>query len=428
MARRKKLKEIRIGVFGLQRGLGFVKHMQKIKGVKLVAVCEMGDAHIEKAKEFLPEDAKIFKNFDEFIDCGLDAVVLANYFHEHAKYAIKALEKKIHVLSETTAAPTLAECVQLCRAVEQSKCKYMLAANTSWMPGPKELRKLYNQGIIGKVRYAQAEYLHPTENLPGGFQCRDKKAYTHWRRHTPRTYYNMHSMGALMEMTGAMPVRVRGAAVHAPDYMESVTHPYVGDMAAYCLAEMDNGALFNATGCAALGPVSKWFRLSGDLGNIETVRLENGGVRNVRIDYMKYAIPDGDETKASSTYEPEDARDFGVFTKEEIEYAKLDEGSKSGHAGNCDFYINLYFIKYLRGEVEPFFNVYRATALSAAAILSWRSILNNGQEYDIPDFTDKRRRRKYEKDTASPFPDENGNVDIPCSSKPYNLFKKYEID
>ena len=428
MARRKSLKTIRIGVFGLQRGLGFVKNMQKIKGVKLVAVCEAVDAHIEKAKEFLPEDAKIFKNFDEFIDCGLDAVVLANYFHEHAKYAIKALEKKIHVLSETTAAPTLAECVQLCRAVEQSKCKYMLAANTSWMPGPKELRKLCAEGTIGKIRYAQAEYLHPTENLPGGFQCRDKKAYTHWRRHTPRTYYNMHSMGALMEITGAMPVRVTGAAVHAPDYMESVTHPYVGDMAAYCLAEMDHGALFNATGCAAIGPISKWFRIAGDLGNIETVRLENGGVRTVRVDYMKYAIPDGDETKASKVYEPADARDFGCFTEEEIAYAKLDEGSKSGHAGNCDFYINLYFIKYLRGEVEPFFNVYRATALSAAAILSWRSILNNGQAYDIPDFTDKRRRRKYEKDTASPFPKEDGSVDIPCSSKEYNLFKKYNID
>ena len=428
MARRKKLKEIRIGVFGLQRGLGFVKHMQKIKGVKLVAVCEAVDTHIEKAKEFLPEDCKVFKNFDEFIDCGMDAVVLANYFHEHAKYAIKALEKKIHVLSETTAAPTLGECVQLCRAVEQSKCKYMLAANTSWMPGPKELRKLYAAGEIGKVRYAQAEYLHPTEALPGGFKVREKSAYTHWRRHTPRTYYNMHSMGALMEITGAMPVRVTGAAVFAPDYMESVTHPYVGDMAGYCFAEMDNGALFNATGCAATGPVSKWFRLSGDKGNIETVRLEDGGVRQVRVDYMKYAIPDGDETKASRVYTPEDARDFGCFTKEELEYAKVGEGSASGHAGNCDFFINLYFIKYLRGEVEPFFNVYRACALSAAAILSWRSILNNGQAYDIPDFTDRRRRRKYEKDFLSPFPDENGEKTVSSSSKEYDLFKKYGID
>lgn len=428
MARRKKLKNIRIGVFGLQRGLEFVRYMQKIEGVKIVAVCEMVDAHIEKTKEILPADAKIFKNFDEFIECGMDAVVLANYFHEHAKYAIKALEKKIHILSETTAAPTLAECVQLCRAVEQSKCKYMLAANASWTPGPKELRKLYAEGTVGKVRYAEAEYLHPAEIPPMGFKCRDKNAYTHWRTHTPRTYYNMHSMGALMEITGAMPVRVSGAAVHAPDYMESHSGAYVGDIAGYCLAEMDNGALFNATGCAGTGPKSKWFRIAGDNGNIETVRHEDGGVGKVRIDYMKYAIPHGDETNASKIYDPKDASDFGCFTQKEIDYAKLTEGSKSGHAGNCDFYICLYFIKYLRGEVEPFFNVYRSVALSAAAILSWRSILNNGKVYDIPDFTDKRRRRKYEKDTASPFPKEDGTVDIPCSSKEYNLFKKYGID
>ena len=117
MARRKKLKEVRIGVFGLERGRGFVKNLQKIKGVKLVAVCEKSDASIEKTKEFLPEDTKIFKNFDEFIDCGLDAVVLANYFHEHAKYAMIALEKKIHVLSETTVKVQIYAC-----------CKYFLDA------------------------------------------------------------------------------------------------------------------------------------------------------------------------------------------------------------------------------------------------------------------------------------------------------------
>jgi len=232
----------------------------------------------------------------------------------------------------------------------------------------------------------------------------------------------------LMEITGTVPVRVTGAAVFAPDYMESYSSPYVGDMAGYCLAEMDNGALFNATGCAALGPISKWFRLSGDKGNIETVRLTDGGVGKVRIDYMKYAIPDGDETKASEMYDPSDARDLGCFTEEEIAHANLPEGAKSGHAGNCDFYICLYFIKYLRNEVEPFFNVYRATALSAAAILSWRSILNNGKAYDIPDFTDRRRRRKYEKDFESPFPDENGEKTVPSTSKDYNLFKKYEIE
>ena len=135
MPRRKKLKAVRIGVFGLHRGLSFVKNMKRIKNVTLVAVCEKLDSEIERSKEFLPEGTVICKDFEEFINIEMDAVVLANYFHEHAKYAIRFLEKGVHVLSETTAAPTLGECVELCQAVEKSGCKYMLAANTSWMPG-----------------------------------------------------------------------------------------------------------------------------------------------------------------------------------------------------------------------------------------------------------------------------------------------------
>ena len=421
----KKKKEILVGIFGLRRGISFIKNFKRIEGVRIVAVCEKIDADIEKAKEFLPEDTKIFKDFDEFIDVKMDAVVLANFFHEHAKYAIKALEKKIHILSETTAAPTLAECVQLCRAVEKSKCKYMLAANTSWMPGVFELQRLYKQGVIGDAIYGEAEYLHPAEALPYGFKNRSKELYTHWRKHLPRTFYNMHSLGALMEITGSVPVRVSGKACFSPKYAENMGQPYVGDGSGISITEMDNGAVFTATGCSSMGPVSKWFRLAGDRGNIETLRFDQTGVR---IDYMKFAIPDNDEANASKSYYPDTAGSSGIFTDEEIKYADLPEATKTGHAGHCDFWLTLYFIKYLRDEVEPFFNVYRATALSAAAILSWRSILNEGKEYDIPDFTDKRRRRKYENDNLSPFPDENGNVGLPCSSKDYNLFKKYNID
>ncbi|MBR5322605.1 MAG: Gfo/Idh/MocA family oxidoreductase [Clostridia bacterium] len=425
MPRRKKLKDVRIGIFGLRRGAPFVINMQKIKGVKIVSVCEKNDAVIENVKPNLPEYTKIFHDFDEFIDSGMDAVVLANYFHEHAKYAIIALEKKIHVLSETTAAPTLAECVQLCRAVEKSKCKYMLAANSSWHKDAMALKKLYEDGTIGKVRFAEAEYLHPRETAPIGFKNRNKDVYKHWRLYLPRTYYNMHSLGVLMNITGTMPKRVSGVASFAPDYMESASSPYVGDITALCLAEMDNGALFSTTGCAGLGPKSKWFRVSGDKGNMENVRFKRG---TVRVDYMNYAIPDGDESKANYTFDAPLADAYGIFTKKEVAYANLGEEESNEHKGHIDFWVCLYFIKYLRGEVEPFFNVYRSVALSAAAILSWRSVLNDGIKYDIPDFKDKRKRRKYEKDFISPFPKEDGSVDIPCASQEYNLFKKYNID
>ncbi len=420
----KKYRNVRIGVFGMVRGVGFVKHLKKIKGVKIVSICERNDETIEKAKQHLPEDTKIFKDFDEFIDSGLDAVILANNFHEHAEFAIKALEKKIHVLSETTAAPTLGDCVKLCRAVEKSKCKYMLAANVTWTPAIVEMKKLYKEGKIGNAIYGEAEYLHPFEEEPTGFNTRDKNAYTHWRKHLPRTYYNMHTLGVLMEVTESLPVKVSGKACFAPNFSEKMGNAYTGDVSAFAITEMDNGAVFTTTGASSLGPLSKWFRLAGDRGNVETLRFDSDGIR---VDYMKWAKPEGFE-EGKNIYYPEDASNCGIFTEKEVKYADLANTPKSAHTGFCDFFLTLYFIKYLRGEVEPFYNVYRACALSAAAILSWRSILNNGKEYLIPDFSDKRKRRKYENDFSSPFPDENGNYSLPSSSKDYNLFKKYNID
>ena len=56
--------------------------------------------------------------------------------------------------------------------------------------------------------------------------------------------------------------------------------------------------------------------------------------------------------------------------------------------------------------------------MSAAAILALRSSYNGGCEYKIPDFTDEEERKLWENDTASPFPDEDGNADMPCCSHP----------
>ena len=37
----------------------------------------------------------------------------------------------------------------------------------------------------------------------------------------------------------------------------------------------------------------------------------------------------------------------------------------------------------------------------------------------MPDFRCEEDRKKYENDNISPYPDENYNVMIPCSSQPY---------
>jgi len=56
--------------------------------------------------------------------------------------------------------------------------------------------------------------------------------------------------------------------------------------------------------------------------------------------------------------------------------------------------------------------------MSAAAILGWRSCLQNGRTYKIPDFRNPEERNKYRDDALTPFPDEKGEgITLPCSTK-----------
>jgi predicted dehydrogenase len=80
--------------------------------------------------------------------------------------AIAALERALSVLSETAAGrTTLAEGVALVETVERSAGVYMFAENYPYIPFAREMRRRYQAGDIGEVRYAEAEYLDEPADL-----------------------------------------------------------------------------------------------------------------------------------------------------------------------------------------------------------------------------------------------------------------------
>ena len=125
-------KKLKIGVFGARRGCGLSQGLTLTDKAYISAVCDYDESTYENIKPFCCDETKYYKDFEEFIDSGMDAVVLTNFFHQHAKYAVIALEKGIHVLSETMPAVTMAECVQICRASEKSGAIYLLAENYAY--------------------------------------------------------------------------------------------------------------------------------------------------------------------------------------------------------------------------------------------------------------------------------------------------------
>ena len=96
--------KIRVGVIGVGRGQSFARSATATVGMELVAICDQWE---EKLKEVGQQyGVTTYTDYDKFLEHEMDAVILANYFHHHAPFAIKALKAGKHVMSETAANKT----------------------------------------------------------------------------------------------------------------------------------------------------------------------------------------------------------------------------------------------------------------------------------------------------------------------------------
>ncbi len=398
------MQKFRIGIMGGRRGASLLYYTKYLEGqMEITALCENDPKVIEEIKANPDMDIStvtFYDNFDEFIDSGIDAVYLANYFHEHAKYAIKALERGIHVFSETTAAPSYAECVELIEAQEKSGAKYMLAANCVYFRAVQAMKKNIDEGKIGKVVYADAEYVHPSTPNINGYGGEIDKTNLHWRNTLPGCYYNMHDLGPLMFMTGSTPKRVVAKAAFVPG---ANPKPLVSASRCDALVETDSGAVFHYSGCTGVGTKGKWYRIAGTGGTLESVRFDEAE-KKIVIGGL-HEEPEIKELAWS---------DLDLFTKEEEEKYFVNDGKDLGHGG-IDFVLVLDFLKVLKGEKEPYFDVYRAVDLSATAITAWYSVLSGSSQLEIPNFRDKAVRDKYRNDYRKPFAKNYDDLTLPCA-------------
>ena len=392
--------KIRIGIFGAGRGVSIAENLLNLD-CEVVALCDFNKKRLESGLKDLGKEVTCFEDFDSFIEYPMDAVVIANYFHEHTPYAIKCFEKNIHVFCECISNATMAEGVELIRAYEKSKSIYMLAENYPQMIFNREMKRVCDNGTLGKILYAEGEYNHPAG--PSDVEFFKDYIYflEHWRNFLPRSYYITHSLAPIMWATGATPKKVSAFGVFEP-YTDKICARHVGDRAAIITTLNDDGSVFKITGCAAFGAHHNAYRICGTEGQIENLR---GMDDKVMLRYSEWAIPEGME--AVNLYEPS--------------WNDPDEDfiNQSGHGGG-DYIVARMFLDCIKENRQPEhpYDIYSAVAMSSVAILAHRSILNNGQTYDIPDFHLEECRKEYENDRQTPFYYTDGRTpNIPCTSK-----------
>jgi len=382
--------KIRVGVVGVGRGKSFAVGAGPHIGMELVALCDTWEERLTAVGEEL--GVATYTEYAKFLEHEMDAVVLANYFHEHAPFALKALEAGKHVMSETAACHTLGEGVALIRAAERTGLTYMLAENYPYMVFNQEMRRLFQSGQMGEFKCGEGEYVHPDS-------ARVKLARScgrhHWRNWIPATYYCTHSVGPIMYITDTRPVKVSGFVVpHDLNDESQQYHMRISDMAACIVMRMDNGGVAKS--------------LHGGLrghGNYVRIHCTNGVMENARI---------GDRNQLRVCMEPhgkeQAERDEKVYVPDWPEYGEL--AAKAGHGGG-DFWTPFHFANAIRSGEPPYLDVYRGVCMSIVGVQAWRSAFEDGAPMDVPDFRQEDVRKQFEDDNWSPDPTREGHA--PCS-------------
>ncbi len=373
--------EVRIGIAGLgRRGVHWIKLLQKVPGYRITAVYDWIEPLQERALAEIPYrgEVKVFSKYEDFLAySGMDAVGLCVRQKEQGRMAVEALEAGKHVNSEVPAAYRMEECWQIVTLVERTGLVYSLAEQTRYWGFVDGWKRLVDEGRLGKVTYAEGQYLgyygtrqwfqdfrtgeqYTVEELPDHPEARPTSCNL-----LPYIIAASFDLSILLKVLDDRVTEVTAMSTKAPSY----TTPLMlnADIQVALMKTEKDTVIRMLNGFNQPRPKGDhhWWQMIGTKGSLEW--------RRSLRDKPKVWFADGqmwDWAEADWRYERTDAP---------------PEVRGSGH-GDADYYVHACFRDAVLKGAPLAFDVYRVMDTMAPAVLAIDSIAEGGGVIRVPDF------------------------------------------
>ncbi|MBC7326966.1 Gfo/Idh/MocA family oxidoreductase [bacterium] len=345
---------LKVGIAGLRRGSVYLQVFNHLPETNVYALCDT-DKDLLQSFASNCQIERIYPDYDEFIQDDFDIAVIATPLPLHYQQSVKALEAGKDVLCEVTSATTIEECENLIKTVEKTGKKYMLAENYNYMPFVETWRSIIKQGLIGKIIYAEGEYVHDCRSI-----MRDSEGRLTWRASLIPILYCTHNLGPLLSL-------MEDACISAIGLTSGVNvSPELGalDMTV-ALFETEKGAVmkFLAGFSIAKEPMHLTFSLYGTRGFLETDRL-------------KYSTHSYLHTELI----PNVQGCISITSPLSHPYAPAILG---GH-GTTEYVLAKDFVRSILEDSKPPIDVYEAVKYTIPGICAAMSIQEGGKKIEIP--------------------------------------------
>jgi predicted dehydrogenase len=388
---------VRIGIIGLgMRGSDAVDRLPFVDGVRIVALCDVVPANVERAQKILKDkglpaadgytDSLDWKKICERPD--IDLIYVCTHWDLHTPIAIYAMEHGKHVAVEVPAALTIEQCWQLVNTSEKTRKHCMQLENCNYDFFEMATLNMAQKGLFGEVVHCEGAYIHDLRWL----NFDDTTGYWHmWRlKHNTNRNGNLYPTHGLGPICHVMNIH-RGDKM---EYLVSVSSNQFG-MTEYAKEKFGENSDY-----------AKRDYKNGDM-NTTIVKTKNGKTIMIQHDvtnprpYSRIHMISGTKGFAQKwpeqgialepnyhEYLPKDKMDSILAVYEHPIVKEVGEKAKKvGGHGGMDFIMDYRLIYCLRNGLPLDEDVYDAAEWSSIAELSEKSVANQGMPVKVPDFT-----------------------------------------
>lgn len=399
----KPMEKVRIGYVGVGlQGTDHVSNLLKIKGVEIVAVCDIVEAHATRAQDMIvkagfkkPEaytkSETDFKRLCQRDD--VDLVYNATPWEWHVPVCIEAMKNGKHAATEVSAAYTIEDCWKLVETSEKTGKYCIMMENCNYDKTEMMILNMVKKGLFGELLHTEGGYLHDLRSVK-----HDMNGEGVWRR-----AHSMKRNGDLYPTHGLGPV-AQCLDINRGNYFDFLVSFGTKTRGLHLYAEKKFGAD---------SPQAKEKFVLSDVVttvlktmNGETVVLTHDTSsprpysRNIYVQGTKGLVRKYPEQKIYIEQEgkPDAWEKVDEYMKkyEHPIWVDLEEQSKGAGHGGMDFIEDYRLVNSLLKGIEPDMDVYDAAVISAVCELSERSIKQKSTPQKFPDFTRGMWKKKRE--------------------------------
>lgn len=345
-------RKIRVGIAGygvckFGAAFGFQDH----PNVEVVAVSDLfPDRCAELAR--LCRCNKTYPSAEEMVkDDNIEAVFMATDAPSHARLCIEAMKHGKHAASAVPAVfGSLEDAEHLFKTVKSTGLKYMMFETSCFHQDLYAMRQIYKAGGLGKIIYAEGEYLHYLPKMVD--------SYKGWRDGLPPIWYPTHATAYYVGVTDGSFTEVSCLGVRSQfDYLQPENNRYKNPFGTEV-------ALFRTSDGGTARMMVSWDS-AGYGGEMGRVRGQKGTYYN---DHGNFKTEEKNQTQP------------------EIKRPPLPPTVAPGGHGGAHGYLMNEFVTAILEDRKPLVDVAQALNMTVAGIVAHQSALKDGELLRIPQY------------------------------------------